>query len=188
MALIINEVSFVLFAIRPNKLTPTIHFVLNPFSSVLLAVRPDVVPHSFDQVLSKVANIDRSICKNQFSKPVLSAITILSLIVGTIRPCLNTMSVLIVVLPLADVFLPTNVNKYPLTICNVVFPLSLIDVSICMYKLSLAANHSVFPVAFIHGAVFPSLFSVTLFHSIFPMSFVDCAIFLFDLFVDAFMI
>ena len=74
-----------------------------------------------------------------------------------VRPSFFTMTVLLVLLPLAHVLCSIHVGVNTKTVSLVVDPISLVDISIRMYQSSFSVGLVILPEPFVEGAVWPVL-------------------------------
>lgn len=93
------------------------------------------------------------------------------------RPLLDTVTVLLVVLPLPDVGCTVCVGVGPFSIAFVIQPLTLINVAISVIESALAACVVKIPLAIILGTVGPLHNTVTVSQTPFPLAFENRASF-----------
>jgi hypothetical protein len=74
------------------------------------------IPLSFDEVGSKLALIERSIRPFECASAILHSLSVLAGVVGSVRPALDSVALLLIVLPLALVLGPVAVEVCTLTV------------------------------------------------------------------------
>ena len=93
---------------------------------------------------------------------MLSAYFVATLITCTIRPCLQSLPVLFIFLPIALVLGAVEVAIDSLSVSFVIFPLSVIYVSVCVDQSTPAIGLIISPVALVERAIGPYLNALTL--------------------------
>lgn len=94
--LIVTVLAYVLASIAPGEDAASFHPVVNPIALVHPAVRPDVFAHTVDIVLIEVSVVRALVTPDKLAFSVLHAFDIFSRVLGTVRPLLNTLSMLFV--------------------------------------------------------------------------------------------
>ena len=87
MTLIFLELTLILLAIRPDKMSVSMHFIVKPLACVLFLVAPNVDAFALNLIHLKFTLVHRSICKGKLATPVFLAFVIFSFIYSTIGPC-----------------------------------------------------------------------------------------------------
>jgi hypothetical protein len=105
---------------------------------------------------------------------VLLAFDVVSLVPGSIRPGLNAMAVLLVVLPFASVLSPVCVRVGAFAVSLVSSPATLIDITVGVNEPTLAFCLIVHPLSLVDRAIDPHLdaCSAPLLFSLNPLAFV----------------
>lgn len=108
---------------------------------------------------------------------MLFTILVVAFILGTVRPCLNTETVLLVFSPLASILSSVHVNIGTASMSLIIKPFSFVDISIGMDKTASAVGHVILPVALILAAVLPDLDTLAMSKALFgPLTLVNCSI------------
>lgn len=110
---------------------------------------------------------------------MLHSVFVVTLILGAIWPLLNTVAMLLVLLPSTLVSTAVEVSVDSITICFVISPLTLIHVAFRMNETAKSISHSILPESVVTGAIRPDLnaASVLLIRADEPLALVNCAIF-----------
>lgn len=110
---------------------------------------------------------------------MLHAVLVVALILGAIWPLLNTVAMLLVLLPSTLVSTAVEVSIDSITICLVIGPLSLIHVAFRMHETAESIGHAVFPESVVTGAIRPDLDTapILLIRAHEPLALVNCTIF-----------
>lgn len=110
---------------------------------------------------------------------MLHTLLILTLVFGTIRPLLDSESMLLILEPLALISTSVEVSVHAISISLILSPLSLVDISFSVDESAIAIGHTVSPEAVVSGSVWPNLNSAAIFlilvHE--PFTLVDSSIF-----------
>ncbi len=104
------------------------------------------------------------------------SIFILSLVNLSIEPLLNSISMLLIILPFPDIFSSILMGISSLTTGLIVYPLSLINISIRMIKCSFPIRLIVFPLPDIFATISPNLSSKTLSFALKPLALIGYSI------------
>ena len=100
LSFIIDKVAFVLLAILPCEHTISMHLVLFPLTFVSFAVWPNITALSRDFIHLEVTKVHATISESKGASTMLLAFVVLSIVLGVVRPCLNSASMLLIVKPL----------------------------------------------------------------------------------------
>lgn len=98
---------------------------------------------------------------------------VLPIVLGTVRPCFDSLSMLLVIEPLANIGGPVGMGVGAVAVSLIVPPLPLVDVSVGVDELSEAVSLVLLPLALILRSIGPHLMSVAVLHSIQPLASVD---------------
>lgn len=112
--------------------------------------------------------------QNTFSS--FCSILILSFVDLSIKPLFYTVTILLIIFPLSNIFGTIFMGIGSLTASLIVNPFAFIDVSISMVKSSLAIGLIVFPLSNIFGSISPDLNTETLSFSIEPLTLIRYSI------------
>jgi hypothetical protein len=107
-----------------------VHLVCLPLAIVVAAIAPCVFALARDVVETEHAHIAGPIVPVKLPMSVLCSIDVRSFVPCLIRPSFHSMTVLLVVFPLAIVDCTIVVDVLAKSICLVIAPLTLIDVAI----------------------------------------------------------
>lgn len=94
------------------------------------------------------------------------AIEVLALILGAVRPRFQTVAVLFVVTPLAQVPRPVGMLIQPVAVSLIVLPVPLIHIPIRVPKLTFTVSLVVVPLTLILAAIGPDLGAPSGFHTL----------------------
>jgi hypothetical protein len=120
VSLVLLELAYVLFAVGPDQVALTVHFVVHPITIVDLIVRPYVPATPLNLIQMELSVVHRPIREGQLSSSVLLPFVVLSLINRTIRPRLKPLAVLLVVSPLPNILGSVGVGVCSVSICLIV--------------------------------------------------------------------
>lgn len=79
------------------------HLVFLPLAFVCLSIRPHIAALSRDLIHLEVSEVDATVSESQGSATMLLSLEVLTVVFSTVRPGLNSLSVLLIVKPLADI-------------------------------------------------------------------------------------
>jgi len=94
---------------------------------------------------------------------MLLSIDVESLVGGSIRPSLATLTVLLIFLPIAHIGGPVKVGVLAVTLSFIVEPVSLVDIAVSVDESALAICFVITPVALINAAIRPQNCAASLF-------------------------
>lgn len=109
-------------------------------------------------------------------------ISVISFIFLSVQPLFYSVTVLLVVFPLSDVFGSVRVRVGSFSICFIVIPLSFVDIAIRVVESALPTGLVLFPLSFVPAWVRPHLHSFPMFHALQPLAVIGYAILQFYLF------
>ena len=101
--LILKVLSFVAFAIGPDKCAEAVHFVVGPPARVCAPIAPFIRALPLDVILHEQPAILVSVCPGELTEALLHALSIVALEVATVRPTLDPTAILRIVKPEASV-------------------------------------------------------------------------------------
>lgn len=145
--LIILIFAYVPTAVTPREYSSSLHSVINPISLENTAVSPNVFADSVNVVLLEIAVVRALVTPNELAFAVFHALDVFSGILGTIWPLFDSLSVLLVVEPLALVPASIIVGVNAETIGLVLVPGAFVDVALGVHQSAVAARHAVLPEA-----------------------------------------
>jgi hypothetical protein len=96
-----------------------------------------------------------------------------SFVSGSFRPCFDTLTVLLIVLPLSFISSFIHICIDTVAICLVSRPISVVDITINMVKSSFTAGYVEGPLTFVHGTIRPGHFTSTVTETSLPLALVD---------------
>lgn len=133
--------------------------VLPPLSLVRSPVRPLVIACPMDLVIYKLPCVNAAVCEDQLAFTILLAVSVFTVVFGSIVPLFDTLSIRFVVLPLTSVRLTVLIVVNTISIGFIVIKFAFEDVTIGMFKFSLALYNPIVPLSFILGAIEALLFA-----------------------------
>ena len=137
------------------------HFVIDPRTDEHSAISPIVRPVPLDIVVCEVAVIRASVGPREAALSMFHSVNVQSVVLGSIRPSLDALPVLLVLLPVALVLGTVEMVVDTLTVCLIILPHSVIDFTVCMDETTFSAGTSIFQPSFIHGTIWQLLSSTT---------------------------
>ena len=166
LSLIVDEVTLILLAISPFKHAAPVHFILVPVSVVGFAVRPDVLATARNLVLEESSRVNAAVGERQCAFSILFSDLVATIIPRAVRPRFNTLSMLLIIEPIANIRSSICMTIGSAAMCLVVEPITFVYVSICMDQSTKAVGLIAFPHAFVRGRVRPDLHTAPMFASI----------------------
>merc|ERR1719189_3077302 len=100
-AFVVGEISFILFTVFPLEEAFTVHFILLPFAIVDFAIGPNVLANARNFILVEITGISATISKHQNTISIFLSIFVVSIILGTVWPSFDAVSVLFVLEPIS---------------------------------------------------------------------------------------
>ena len=149
LSLIIDEVALVLLAIGPFEQASSMHLILLPFASVLLAIWPNVSSITTDFIPQEGTCVDGTIGEGKRPLAIFLAILVAAIVSSTIRPCFNTLTMLLVFEPVAYICRSICMPVGAMPVSLVVKPETFVDIAIGMDQYSLSVCLIVFPHALV---------------------------------------
>ena len=92
--LILLVLSFVAFAIGPDKCAGAVHFVFGPLAIVFAPIAPFIGALPLDVIFHELPAILVSICPSELTEALLHTLSIVALEMATIGPALNPSAIL----------------------------------------------------------------------------------------------
>ena len=173
MTLVLFELALVLFAVRPDQVTISVHLIVQPLTLILLLVAPNVGSLPLDLVHLELSIVDRAVSESQLPLPILLALVVLSLVHRTVRPRLQAEPMLLVVSPRAHILGSVRVRIGTVTIGLVVNPVALVNISVRMVQLTSSICLSVAPLALVATPIEPLLLALAVADPIEPLALID---------------
>lgn len=130
MPLVILELAFVTLPVWPNQVTVPVHLIVKPTSLVLFTVVPDIITFAFDLIHLERAGVGRPVGEFESACAILLPLMVLAFVHSAIRPCLNTGTVLLVILPIADVPSAVCMSVRAFAVSFVIDPFTLVYVTV----------------------------------------------------------
>ena len=81
-------------------------------------------------IVEKITFVVTAVKKCQYSFTSFGTVSVISLVSLTVKPLLNALTMLLIVLPLSHILGPVGVNVGPMTVGFVVEPLTIVGVSV----------------------------------------------------------
>ena len=173
MTLVLFELALVLFAVRPDQVTISVHLIVQPLTLILLLVAPNVGSLPLDLVHLELSIVDRAVSESQLPLPILLALVVLSLVHCTVRPRLQAEPMLLVVSPRAHILGSVRVRVGTVTIGFVVNPVALVNIAVRVVQLTSSICLSVAPLALVATPIEPLLLALTVADPIEPLALID---------------
>ena len=130
MTLIFFELALVLFAVRPNQVTVSVHLIVEPLTLILLLVAPNVGALALDLVHLELSIVDRAISEGQLPLTILLALIVLALVHCTVWPRLQAEAVLFIIAPGAHILGSVRMRIGTVTISFVIDPVALVHIAV----------------------------------------------------------
>jgi hypothetical protein len=132
-------------------------------------------------VVEELAFIITFVHKFQYSLACFGAVFVLALVHLSIRPLLDSVTVLLVVFPVADIFCSIFMRVSSLATRFIIQPLSFVDITVCVVQSALSIGLVILPLANVLRTVSPYLNTETFSFSLHPLSFIRNSIIELDL-------
>lgn len=152
--------TIIAFSISPNIFPPPMHLVLVPKTIVWLhymqlypSIWPNILPKTVDHVILPVPSVNATLMPFVAALPTLPPIPEISLIYRTIWPCLNTITMRLVVLELALIDGTLQIIVSSASIHSIVYEFTLIVIAVRQPKLSIPICFVVYNSTFISWCV-----------------------------------
>lgn len=132
MTHVLLELTLILVAIGPVKVSIAVHFIIEPLSGVLLPVDPIEDAMTLFLIHLKLTFIDCAIGVGLLTVTILLTIKVFTLVNGTVRPCLLTKSLLVVIPKLANILraICTTIRSGPIGL--IIPPIASVHITIGM--------------------------------------------------------
>ena len=108
------------------------HLVATPFALVDALVLPSVNSFSMDVVAKELSDVVAAVCPLESTDAVLLSLVVVALVLGVVWPHLNTVAVLTVFNPLADVLRTVKMLVRATPMRFVIQPFSFVDIAVCV--------------------------------------------------------
>lgn len=118
--------------IRVGEHSLAVHLVREPGTQIFTTITPSVTAVSLDIIVFEVTEVVGAVAPGELSLPLLAPFDILTLVASSIAPCFDTLTVLLIILPLALINRTVEVQIFSFPVGFVVSPFSNIDVTIGM--------------------------------------------------------
>lgn len=118
--------------IRVGEYSLAVHLVCEPGTQIFTTITPSVTAVSLDIIVFEVTEVVGAVAPGELSLPLLAPFDILTLVASSIAPCFDTLTVLLIILPLALINRTVEVQIFSFPVGFVVSPFSNIDVTIGM--------------------------------------------------------
>jgi hypothetical protein len=133
------------------------HFIFEPLAGVLFSIGPVVPADATYLVLIEFAFVVALLGEDELAASMFSALVVLALVPGAIRPALLPVAVLLVLEPLALVLSAVHVRVGALAVRLVVEPVALVRVAVSVVQLAVARRPVLPVVALVARTVRPLL-------------------------------
>jgi len=127
---VIGELACIYSTVFPLKYSGAVHLISRPVTIETAAIAPGVLALSRNIILLEFTNIARTIMPVELTKTVLSSVDVGTFIPGFIRPCLYSMSVLLIIFPLAFIDRSVKMQVLASSIGFIITPLAYVNISI----------------------------------------------------------
>lgn len=162
MFLIILVFANVLAPVAPREHALALHSVIDPISLEHSAVSPNVFADAVDVVLLEIAVVGTLVTPDELSSAVLHAFDVFAGVLGTIGPLFDSLSMLLVVEPLALVPAAIIVGVNSEAIGLVLMPRALVHIAFRVDQAAVPTRHPVLPKPVVSRAIRPNLNSASI--------------------------
>ena len=162
LSFVVYEFTIVFLTVNPNQKAMAIHLIVAPVSLICLPIRPEILAKPAYFILSKLSLVVTRICKRQKPIPFFLGFDILTLILGSVRPALFSIAVLLIILPVSNVRSPVDMFVSAFAIRLIIKPSPHVDIAVGMDEAAEPKCLAVFYPSLIIGSIFPCNISLPL--------------------------
>ncbi len=170
---IVFILTFVFPSVNPSEDSLAMHFVLLPLAFVSTPVTPDVLAGAFQVVVHEVALEGGALGSCEFAVALFLALDVCSYVFGSVRPCLQSLTLLRVPNPLPLVACPVLMRIGPVSMGLIIYPLAFIHIAFLVDQPPIPLSLVVLPESLINTPIIPYLLSLPLSLPIEPLPMIN---------------